>query len=39
MSNDDPTKQLPADDTLNQLLVLAQGVDERLRSLEEAALA
>lgn len=35
MSDADLTKQLPADDTLNQLLALAQGVDARLRSLEE----
>lgn len=35
MSNDDPTKQLHTDDTLNQLLVLVQGIDARLRSLEE----
>jgi Zn-dependent oligopeptidase len=35
MSNDDPTKQLPTDDRLNQLLVLVQGIDARLRSSEE----
>jgi hypothetical protein len=35
MSNDDPTKQLPADDTLNQLVVLVQGVDAPLRTLGE----
>jgi predicted nucleic acid-binding Zn-ribbon protein len=35
MSSDDTTTMLPTEDPMNQLLLLVQGIDARLRSLEE----
>jgi hypothetical protein len=35
MNNDDTTKQFPTEDKLDSLITLVQGMDSRLRSLEE----